>query len=73
MALNDHGVVQGFPELCSAGKKYGIKVLYGVEAYYIMIYDDRLVVSGSQDASFGDEFVAFDLETTGLNADTDRI
>jgi DNA polymerase-3 subunit alpha (Gram-positive type) len=73
VALTDHGVVQGFPELCSAGKKYGIKVLYGVEAYYINDYDDRLVVSGSQDASFGDEFVAFDLETTGLNADTDRI
>jgi DNA polymerase-3 subunit alpha (Gram-positive type) len=73
VALTDHGVVQGFPELCNAGKKHGIKVLYGVEAYYINDYDDRLAVSGNQDASFEDEFVAFDLETTGLNSDTDKI
>lgn len=73
VALTDHGVVQGFPELCNAGKKHGIKVLYGVEAYYINDYDDRLAVSGNQDASFDDEFIAFDLETTGLNSDTDRI
>jgi DNA polymerase-3 subunit alpha (Gram-positive type) len=73
VALTDHGVVQGFPELCNAGKKHGIKVLYGVEAYYINDYDDRLAVSGNQDASFEDEFIAFDLETTGLNSDTDKI
>ena len=47
--------------------------MYGVEAYYINDYDDRLAVSGNQDASFEDEFVAFDLETTGLNSDTDKI
>ncbi len=73
VSLTDHGVVQGFPELCSAGKKYGIKVLYGVEAYYINDCDDRLAVIGGQDASFEDEFVFFDLETTGLNAETDKI
>ena len=30
IALTDHGVLQGYPELCSAGKKAGIKVIYGV-------------------------------------------
>ncbi len=73
VALTDHGVVQGFPELCGAGKKYGIKVLYGLEAYYINDYDDRIAVVGGQDAAFEDEFVFFDIETTGLNAETDRI
>lgn len=73
VALTDHGVLQGFPELCSAGKACGIKVLYGVEGYYINDYDDRVAVSGGGDASFDDEFVAFDLETTGLHADKDRI
>jgi DNA polymerase-3 subunit alpha (Gram-positive type) len=73
VALTDHGVVQGFPELCNAGKKFGIKVLYGVEGYYINDYDDRIAVSGQQNSFFDDEFVAFDLETTGLYSETDRI
>ncbi len=73
VALTDHGVVQGYPELCSAGKKYGIKVIYGLEGYYVNDVDDRVAVAGPQDAAFDDEFVAFDLETTGLRADYDRI
>ena len=73
IALTDHGIVQGYPELCSAGKKYGIKVIYGLEGYYTNDVDDRVAVSGEQDASFEDEFVVFDLETTGLRSDRDRI
>jgi len=73
VALTDHGVLQGYPELCSAGKKYGIKVIYGVEGYYINDVDDRVAVTGNRDAAFEDEYVAFDLETTGLRADYDRI
>ncbi len=73
VALTDHGVLQGYPELCNAGKKYNIKVLYGVEGYYVNDVDDRVAVSGSRDMGFEDEFVAFDLETTGLRADYDRI
>ena len=73
VALTDHGVLQGYPELCSAGKKAGIKVIYGVEGYYVNDVDDRVAVSGDRDAAFEDEFVAFDLETTGLKADYDRI
>ncbi|MDI3316527.1 MAG: PolC-type DNA polymerase III [Bacillota bacterium] len=33
IAVTDHGVVQSFPEAYEAGKKYGIKILYGMEAY----------------------------------------
>ena len=73
IALTDHGVLQGYPELCNAGKKAGIKVIYGVEGYYVNDVDDRVAVTGAQDAAFEDEFVAFDLETTGLKADYDRI
>ena len=73
VALTDHGVLQGFPELCSAGKQYGIKVIYGVEGYFVNDVDDRVAVSGTQDAGFDDAYVAFDLETTGLHADRDRI
>ncbi|NLT96032.1 MAG: PolC-type DNA polymerase III, partial [Clostridia bacterium] len=38
IAVTDHGVVQAFPEAYEAGKKYNIKIIYGMEAY---IYDDE--------------------------------
>ena len=33
VAITDHGVVQSFPDACDAGKKFGIKIIYGVEGY----------------------------------------
>ena len=45
VALTDHGVLQGYPELCSAGKAAGIKVIYGVEGYFVNDVDDRVAVS----------------------------
>lgn len=35
VAITDHGVVQAFPEARAAAKKLGIKVIYGMEAYFI--------------------------------------
>jgi DNA polymerase-3 subunit alpha (Gram-positive type) len=35
LAITDHGVVQSFPEACEAGRKYGVKIIYGVEGYLI--------------------------------------
>lgn len=35
VAITDHGVVQAFPEACAAGKKCGIKILYGMEGYFV--------------------------------------
>src|SRR5690606_13607279 len=32
VAITDHGVIQAFPEAYEAGQKYGIKIIYGVEA-----------------------------------------
>ena len=31
IAITDHGVVQAFPEAHQLGKKYGVKVIYGME------------------------------------------
>ena len=65
IAITDHGVAQSFPDAWhAAGDK--IKILYGVEGYFINNIDDRVVVHGTQDCGLDDEFVCFDIETTGL-------
>ncbi len=35
LAITDHGVVQSFPEAYAAGKKHGVKILYGMEGYLL--------------------------------------
>ncbi len=65
VAITDHGVVQAYPDAMKAAKKHGIKVLYGVEAYYAGSRQAQ-IVTGDIDASFDDEIVCFDIETTGL-------
>jgi len=65
IAITDHGVAQSFPDAWHSAKK--IKLLYGVEAYYINDVDDRVVVHGEAEQDFGGEIVCFDIETTGLN------
>ena len=74
IAITDHGVVQSFPDAYSAsGRGSKIKVLYGVEAYYQNDVDEKVSVHGPGAMPVGGEYVAFDLETTGLDARTDRI
>lgn len=76
IAITDHGVVQAFPEAMNAAakaKKKGtpIKILYGVEAYYIN--DSLPVVTGASNEPLNGDFIVFDLETTGLSAQNERI
>ncbi len=73
IAITDHGVVQAFPNMCSAGKKNGVKILYGCEAYYINDVDDHVAVSGAHGEPVGGDFVASDLEPPGLSPRTDAI
>ncbi len=74
IAVTDHGVVQGFPDVMNAVaalKDDNFKAVYGMEAYYV---DDTVkAVFGAGDVSFDGEIIAFDLETTGLSAAIDRI
>ena len=80
IAITDHGCAQSFPDAMKAASKAkvagtdeNIKIIYGCEGYYVNDVDDRIVVHGSQDMGFDQEYVAFDLETTGLSSQTDRI
>ena len=75
IAITDHGCAQSFPDAMKAagkakvaGSDRPIKVLYGCEGYYVNDVDDRIVVQGTQDWPLNGEFVAFDLETTGLKS-----
>ena len=72
IAITDHGVASSFPDAWhAAGDK--IKILYGVEGYFINNVDDRIVVHGKKDQSIDDEIVCFDIETTGLKVDRETI
>ncbi len=71
IAITDHGVVQGFPDAWHSARD--IKILYGMEGYFINNLDDSIAVHGSREASFSDEYVAFDIETTGLKVNQEAI
>ena len=72
IAITDHGVAQAFPDAWhAAGDK--IKILYGIEGYFINNLDDRIAVHGGLDCGLEDEIVCFDIETTGLKVDREEI
>ena len=67
IAITDHGVVQAFPEAKKASDKYGIKVVYGIEAY--LVPDDNVIdIKNNMD-----EYCVLDIETTGLSFRTEKI
>ncbi len=72
IAITDHAVVQSFPEAYSASQKYGVKVLYGLEAN---IVDDGVPIAYNETDLDLDEgtYIVFDVETTGLSANYDKI
>ena len=72
IAVTDHGVAQDYPEAQKAGKKYGMKIIYGSELY--MVDDKPNFIYNPSDRVLNEEtYVVFDLETTGLSARYDRI
>ncbi len=84
IAITDHGCVQSFTDALHtvedwkgapkvAGTDEDIKILYGCEGYYVNDQLNAMPVRGSKDIPLDGEYVAFDLETTGLSARNDRI
>lgn len=73
IAITDHGVVQSFPEAHKFLEKTGadLKVIYGVEAYFVPDKDPCVVNSKNQ--SIDTEYCVFDLETTGISHITEKI
>ncbi|WP_409968687.1 PolC-type DNA polymerase III [Bengtsoniella intestinalis] len=72
IAITDHGVAQSFPDAWhAAGDK--VKILYGIEGYFINNIDDRVAVHGDFDCDLDAEFICFDIETTGLKVNQEAI
>ena len=71
IAITDHGVVQAFPDAMNAANGTDLKVIYGVEAY--LIDDLGNVVMCPKGQSLYDTFIVFDIETTGLSKENDKI
>lgn len=71
VAITDHGVVQAFPDAMDQGKKSDIKIIYGVEGYLV---DDTVdILREYNHLGLDQDFVVFDIETTGLSSKTDKI
>jgi DNA polymerase-3 subunit alpha (Gram-positive type) len=71
IAITDHGVLQAFPNAYAAGKKHGIKIIYGMEAY--LINDCKPMVQNGNGLGFDQDIVVIDIETTGLDPKYDAI
>lgn len=66
VAVTDHGNVQSYPLMLDNTVKTDLKVLYGMEAYFV---DDTARASyGRVEGEIDEaEFVVFDIETTGVS------
>ena len=78
VAITDHGNVQAFPEAMNAlnvirksDPDTKFKVLYGMEAYFVN--DGHSLVEGCTNYSLSDDIIVFDIETTGLSQETERM
>ena len=72
IAITDHSGAQSFPDAFQAGQKYGVKILYGIEAN---IVDDGIPIAyHPSDIDLAEAtYVVFDVETTGLSAVYNKI
>lgn len=72
IAITDHGDVQAFPDANHAvAPGDDFKVIYGMEAY--LVDDLKDIVTNPKGQSLDDNFVVFDLETTGFSPEKDKI
>ncbi|MGN0613769.1 MAG: PolC-type DNA polymerase III, partial [Porcipelethomonas sp.] len=74
MAITDHGVAQAFPDAMNtvAGMD-DFKVIYGCEAYVVNDINPINIINKDDQRSVNEEIIVYDVETTGLNVDTERL
>ena len=73
IAITDKSTVQGFPDLYKLTKDKSIKPIYGAEFTFIDEKDVQ-IVKRPIDASIDDTiYTVFDIETTGLSVNFDKI
>ncbi|MBQ3075670.1 MAG: PHP domain-containing protein, partial [Clostridia bacterium] len=66
VAITDHGNLQGFPDAMLTAEALGMKIIYGMEGYFVD--DTARALFGEAHGDFDTtEFVIFDIETTGLS------
>ncbi|WP_414739351.1 PolC-type DNA polymerase III [Macrococcoides canis] len=72
IAVTDHNGCQAFPDAHAAASAAGIKMIYGIEG---MLVDDGVDISYKpQDIPLKEAtYVVFDVETTGLSSQYDKI
>lgn len=71
IAITDHNVVQAYPSVMDASKKFGIKAIYGIE---INLVDDlKPLINKVENQTIDDSFVVFDIETTGFSNLNEKI
>lgn len=72
MAITDHGVLQAFPiaNHCITMDE-PFKIIYGVEGYFVN--DLKKLVTNDKGQTLFDDYVVFDLETTGFSPLHDAI
>ncbi len=72
IAITDHGAVQAFPEANHAlPHDSDFKIIYGMEAY--LVDDLKEICVNEQGQTLDEDFVVFDLETTGFSPEQNRI
>lgn len=72
IAITDHSVVQAFPEAMNSGAKNGIKIIYGMEINLVDDYEE-IIKDREYLSDEVDNFVVFDVETTGFSSKNDKI
>lgn len=72
MAITDHGCVQAFPD-CMYNMPKNFKVIYGCEAYVVNDIDRDQILKFPDGRNLNDEYIVFDVETTGLSFANDRL
>lgn len=71
IAVTDHDGVQGYVDAYYAGKKNDIKIIYGIESS--IVEKPKVVRNANNEILEDTVYTVFDLETTGLSANFNKI